>query len=102
MQTGGLGIAHRANDAMHLLLTGGWLGGLPPFALALAASRRPELADAAAAAMLRFSAVGHFAVVAILATGAGNIALTCGPFSLAADEPLSRAADRQDRGRRRR
>lgn len=80
MQTGGLGIAHRANDAIHLLLTGGWLGGLPPFALALAASRRPELADAAAAAMLRFSAIGQCAVVAILATGAGNVAMTSGHF----------------------
>ena len=42
--------------------------------------------------MLRFSAVGHFAVVVILATGAANIALTSGPSALAADEPLSRAA----------
>lgn len=80
MQTGGLGLAHRANDGLHLLLTGGWLGGLLPFALTLAAARRAELAHAAEVAMLRFSAVGQLAVVLILATGAANVAMTGGHF----------------------
>lgn len=29
MQQGALGAAHHGNDALHLLLTAGWLGGLP-------------------------------------------------------------------------
>jgi len=71
MQSGALGLAHRANDAVHLLATGGWLGGLPVFAMCLGARK-----DAAHVAMLRFSAAGHFGVVAILVTGAINIYLT--------------------------
>jgi copper resistance protein D len=78
MQSGGLGLAHRANDALHLLLTGGWLGGLPAFALTLRLAARAELAHDAEVAMLRFSAIGQFAVVGILATGSANIAMTGG------------------------
>ena len=78
MQSGGLGVAHRANDALHLWLTGGWLGGLPAFALTLRLAGRAELAHAAEVAMLRFSAVGQLAVVGILATGAANVAMTGG------------------------
>ena len=76
MQGGALGVAHRANDSVHLLTTSGWLGGLPPFLMCLGASGAGPCRDAANVAMLRFSAVGHFAVVAILLTGAINIGLT--------------------------
>jgi putative copper resistance protein D len=78
MQEGALGIAHRVNDALHLLTTGGWLGGLPPFALCLLAVQGREHRGDADTAMLRYSAVGHFAVVLIFATGVANIALTGG------------------------
>jgi len=76
MQTGALGLAHRGNDALHLLTTGGWLGALAPFVLCLGcATHGPNRAEANLA-MLRFSAAGHFGVLLILATGAINILLT--------------------------
>jgi copper resistance protein D len=78
MQTGGIGVAHRANDALHLILTGGWLGSLTPFALCLVIARHAEFGEETGTAMLRFSGVGHFAVIAILATGAANVAMTGG------------------------
>ena len=43
MQAGGFGALHRANDALHLLATGTWFGGLPMFALSLNAYRDPRL-----------------------------------------------------------
>lgn len=76
MQEGPLGVAHRLNDAVHLLATAGWLGGLPMFlaSLALFANGRRD----ALAAMRRFSRAGQYVVAAVFATGALNIALTSG------------------------
>jgi putative copper resistance protein D len=78
MQTGSVGAAHRANDAVHLLTAGGWLGALTPFAMCVRAVQRQEFCVDAGAAMLRFSAVAHLAVLALILTGAANIALTSG------------------------
>ena len=72
------GLAHRGNDALHLICAGAWVGGLPPFALCLNASRQPGLRRAATTAMIRFSFAGHFAVAAVVATGIANIAMTGG------------------------
>ena len=76
MQTGALGVLHRANHATHLLLTGGWLGGLPPFLISLSAYARNSHRAEALAAMMRFSRVGHYAVAGIFLTGALDVALT--------------------------
>ena len=78
MQSGIVGAAHRANDAVHLLTAGGWLGALTPFAMSVRAVQRQELSGDASAAMLKFSSVGHLAVLALMLTGAANIALTSG------------------------
>ena len=78
MQSGMMGVAHRANDALHLISGGGWIGGLPPFVLSLHAYRQAALRKDALAAMMRFSFYGHFAVAAVVATGAANMALTGG------------------------
>lgn len=78
MQSGEIGAMHGANDALHLLLAGFWIGSLPVLALSLTATRGDELGRAATEAMLHFSVVGHFAVVLLIATGAANIALTTG------------------------
>jgi putative copper resistance protein D len=78
MQTGLIGAAHRANDAIHLMTAGGWLGSLAPFTMCVRAVQRNELSGGASAAMLRFSAFGHLAVLALILTGAANIALTSG------------------------
>jgi putative copper resistance protein D len=78
MQTGLVGIAHRANHAVHLLTTGGWLGGLIAFALCRDAYAASALRPDAVAAMTRFSFYGHFVAAAIVATGVVNIALISG------------------------
>jgi len=78
MLSGTLGVLHRANDAVHLLMAGGWLGGLAPFAMTLAAARDEALRPQAIQAMARFSAVGMVSVALLVVTGAVNIALTSG------------------------
>ncbi len=76
MQSGDMGLLHRANHALHLLATGAWIGALLPFLMSLAAFARADLREAAAAAMTRFSAAGHFNVILVLGTGALNVGLT--------------------------
>ena len=76
MQTGVVGIAHRANHAVHLLTTGAWLGGLIPFVMCIDAYGRNLLRRESVSAMMHFSFYGHFVVAAIVATGIVNIALT--------------------------
>ncbi len=82
MQAGALGVLHRANDAVHLICGGGWLGGLPPFLVCLALSSDPQRRSDAVTAMMRFSTTGHFAVALLILTGIANIAMTTGapPF----------------------
>jgi copper resistance protein D len=78
MQTGAEGVLHRANDAVHLLSAGAWIGGLVPFAMCLRAYETDELRKDAVQAMTRFSFWGQFIVAAIVLTGVVNIALTSG------------------------
>lgn len=87
MQTGALGLLHRANHALHLLAAGAWIGALIPFVLTLDASRTPALRPDAVTAMQRFSFTGHFVVAAIVATGFANIALTSGHAPLPPTTP---------------
>lgn len=72
MREGAVGMFERANQALHLLAGGFWLGCLAPLLLCL-----PCLDDAArkreaGVALRRFSGLGHFAVAAVLLTGAVN------------------------------
>ncbi len=76
MQTGFVGVLHRANHAVHLLTTGAWIGGLVPFALCLRSYERDDLRKDAVAAMTGFSFWGQLVVAAIVLTGVVNIALT--------------------------
>ena len=78
MQTGAEGVLHRANDAVHLMGGGAWIGGLVPFAMCLGAYRRDELRKDAVQAMTSFSFWGQFMVAGIVLTGVVNIALTSG------------------------
>lgn len=78
MQTGAVGALHRANDALHLLTTAAWLGGLPMFALCLDAYRDPRLGADAVTAMRRFSFWGQIDVALVALTGVANVALTSG------------------------
>jgi putative copper resistance protein D len=93
MQSGALGWLHRANHAVHLIVTGGWLGGLPPFVLSLRAfSCSAQRADALAA-MRRFSTVGHFAVAVIFLSGATDVALTSRAWPWPPDTPYRLGLD---------
>ena len=78
MQTGAEGVLHRANDAVHLLSAGAWIGGLVPFAMCLRAYESDKLRKDAVQAMTSFSFWGQFIVAAIVVTGVVNIALTSG------------------------
>ena len=89
MQSGIAGAAHRANDAVHLLTAGGSLGALTPFAMCVRAVQLRELGVDARAAMLKFSSVGHLAVLALILTGAANIALTSGHWPWPPTTPYS-------------
>ena len=95
MQSGPVGVLHRANHALHLLTTGAWLGGLVPFILCLDAydkgkSDRPR---DPVAAMARFSFFGHFVVAAIVATGIVNVALVSGRAPLPPTTPYRALLD---------
>jgi len=87
MQGGAVGALHRANDALHLLATAAWLGGLPMFALCLKTHPEPSLNAAAMTAMRRFSFWGHFDVAVVVLTGVANVALTSGLGALAPTTP---------------
>jgi putative copper resistance protein D len=67
---GGYGQLHVASDLVHLIAAGAWLGGLPAFALLLAAPRQPK--GLAARAAGRFSALGVISVGALVASGLIN------------------------------
>lgn len=69
---GAEGVLFLANDIVHLLAVGAWVGGLLPLALFLAnLERHPGTSSlrAAAFATRRFSTLGIAAVVAIVVTG---------------------------------
>jgi putative copper resistance protein D len=85
MQTGGIGALHRANDALHLLCGGAWIGGLLPFALCLRTCGSAELRGEAMSAMRLYSRYGHFFVGLVILSGLTNLALTTGrlPFPIA-------------------
>ena len=93
MQGGALGALHRLNHALHLLAAGAWLGGLPAFALSLAAYRDAALRREAVAAMRRFSDWGRFVVALVALTGAANVALTSGAPPLPPTTPYRALLD---------
>jgi len=62
------GYVHVSADALHLLAAGAWVGGLLPFALALAR----QSPAAAVALTIRFSRLGVLCVAALLASGIVN------------------------------
>ncbi|OLP56986.1 hypothetical protein BJF92_20975 [Rhizobium rhizosphaerae] len=75
------GLAHRANDALHLLSAGAWAGALLPVLLILPRLREGESRPAAQAALLNFSTMGHIAVALVLITGLINAWLILGAGS---------------------
>lgn len=80
MDDGWLKVFHSANDILHLLAGGAWVGALLPVILILshdyahdyAPDYDGEMRGEANLALRRFSRAGHLAVAVVLATGATN------------------------------
>ena len=72
---GEMGNLHLTSDVLHLVAAAGWIGGLVPLALLLAAARRHQAlawASLARDAALRFSTLGIFSVATLFVTGIVN------------------------------
>ena len=78
MQEGWIGLAHQANDGLHVLSAGAWFGALPPLALVMLRARRTSLSADASIALRRFSIAGHVFVAIALLTGIANLLLILG------------------------
>jgi len=78
MHEGWLGIAQSANDAIHVLSGGAWVGALVPLVTILRRFDDPDRRPQAMTALRRFSAAGHVAVVLVIASGVVNTALIVG------------------------
>ncbi len=82
MHEGWLGVAHRLNDALHVLAGGSWLGALIPLLLVLRRLDSAEWRDEAIIALHRFSTAGHGAVALVIATGVANTFLVLGRWPI--------------------
>jgi putative copper resistance protein D len=78
MQQGWIGLAHQANDGLHVLSAGAWFGALPPLALVMLRARRTSLSADASIGLRRFSIAGHAFVAIALLTGIANLLLILG------------------------
>lgn len=83
MHEGGLGVAHRLNDAVHVLAGGAWLGALVPLLPLLRMLEDQTRRHEAQIALRRFSAVGHGAVAVVIMTGVLNTMLVLGRWPMA-------------------
>ncbi len=75
MLEGWLKQVHRANDILHVLAGGGWLGALVPLLPTLRLLGRPECRAEAQLALRRFSNAGHVAVALVIVSGIVNTLL---------------------------
>jgi len=75
MHEGWLRLAHRANDILHVLTGGGWLGALVPLIPILRLLNTPQSRAEALLALRRFSTAGHSAVALVIASGIINTML---------------------------
>lgn len=73
MNGGWLGIAHQANDVVHLLSGGAWTGALLPVLLILPYLKDPQRGQHARTALIRFSTAGHVAVALVILSGIANM-----------------------------
>jgi putative copper resistance protein D len=72
MRDGAPGLLERANQALHLLAGGFWLGCLAPLLLCLPRLNDEVRKHETGVALRRFSGLGHLAVAAVLLTGVVN------------------------------
>jgi len=87
---GGLGLFHRANDAVHLLAAGAWIGTIGLFFyLVTRAQREPQTVSPATllASLHRFAPLGVALVVTVAITGVVNMELVFGLHNAIAVAP---------------
>lgn len=82
MQSGWIGVAHAANDMLHGLAAGFWLGSLPVFLAFLQLWHEPARRQDATRALMRFSTAGHVAVAVLLSSGVLNTWMILSPAGL--------------------
>lgn len=75
MLEGWLRQVHRANDVLHVLTAGGWLGALVPLIPILRLLDRADCRAEALLALRRFSSAGHVAVALVIISGVVNVML---------------------------
>lgn len=81
IQGGGPGIAHQANDIVHVLSAGAWVGALLPLLLILSRFDRSPFQREAVTSLRRFSVAGNVAVALAIASGIANTLFIVGwPF----------------------
>ena len=90
MHEGAYGVLHHANDALHVLGAGFWLGSLVMLPACLGLLGRPATRQAATVALRRFSRAGHGAVALVLVSGIANTLLILGHLPLDASSPYQR------------
>src|SRR5262245_33355139 len=82
MDGGLLAVLRAINHAVHLLSAALWVGGLVALALVLGEARSAKPDGPIAAALRRFSGMGHVVVAAVVATGAVNTWFILGGWSI--------------------
>lgn len=73
MNDGWPGVAHQANDVVHLLSGGAWFGALLPVLLILPRMKDSQARERARTALMRFSTAGHVMVAVVILSGIANM-----------------------------
>lgn len=82
MNDGWLRMLQRANDMVHVLSGGAWIGALAPVALILRRLCDSAAGAEARTALIRFSTAGHIAVALVILSGVANSLLIIGGLPL--------------------
>jgi putative copper resistance protein D len=82
MNDGWLRVLHRANDMVHVLSGGAWVGALIPVTLVLCRLGDSTTGADALTALIRFSTAGHVAVALVILSGVANSLLIIGGLPL--------------------
>ncbi|MDR6669281.1 copper homeostasis membrane protein CopD [Rhizobium sp. 1399] len=90
MNDGWLRVLHRANDMVHVLSGGAWVGALIPVALVLSRLGDSAAGADALTALIRFSTAGHVAVALVILSGVANSLLIIGGLPLDWSLPYQR------------
>ncbi|QWW66224.1 copper homeostasis membrane protein CopD [Rhizobium sp. WYJ-E13] len=90
MNDGRLRVLHRANDMVHVLSGGAWIGALAPVVLVLCRLRDHRAGTDALKALIRFSSAGHVAVALVILSGLSNSLLITGGMPLDWSVPYQR------------